>query len=95
MVACIEQIIEPEIPAEQFKLDPNAKRQMRAGLPPRSLGLPSLVEGCWHNRSNRRARTRMHGGVAGVSGQPCDSHLWEALRGWQNTIEGRRRTNEK
>jgi RNA-directed DNA polymerase len=34
----------------------------------RSLGLPSLIAECSRNRSNRRVRTRMHGGVAGVSG---------------------------
>jgi electron transfer flavoprotein beta subunit len=32
IVVCIKQIIDPEIPAEQFKLDPNTKRQVRGGL---------------------------------------------------------------
>ena len=35
----------------------------------RSLGLPSLFENCYRNLSNRRVRTRMHGGVAGVGRQ--------------------------
>jgi len=34
----------------------------------RSLGLPSLIEEGSRNRSNRRVRTRTHGGVAGVGG---------------------------
>jgi len=34
----------------------------------KSLGLPSLVEDCRPNFSNRRVRTRTHGGVAGVDG---------------------------
>jgi electron transfer flavoprotein beta subunit len=33
IVVCIKQIIDPEIPAEQFKLDPNTRRQIRGGLP--------------------------------------------------------------
>jgi len=33
-----------------------------------SLGLPSLTEESWPNFSNRRVRTRTHGGVAGVGG---------------------------
>jgi len=32
IVVCIKQIIDPEIPAEQFKLDPGTKRQVRGGL---------------------------------------------------------------
>jgi electron transfer flavoprotein beta subunit len=32
VVVCIKQIIDPEIPAEQFKLDPASKRQLRGGL---------------------------------------------------------------
>jgi electron transfer flavoprotein beta subunit len=32
IVVCIKQIIDPEIPAEQFKLDPTSKRQVRGGL---------------------------------------------------------------
>ena len=32
IIVCIKQIIDPEIPAEQFKLDPNTKRQIRGGL---------------------------------------------------------------
>jgi electron transfer flavoprotein beta subunit len=32
IVVCIKQIIDPEIPAEQFKLDPSTKRQVRGGL---------------------------------------------------------------
>jgi electron transfer flavoprotein beta subunit len=32
IVVCIKQIIDPEIPAEQFKLDPATKRQVRGGL---------------------------------------------------------------
>ena len=31
-IVCIKQIIDPEIPAEQFKLDANTKRQIRGGL---------------------------------------------------------------
>ncbi len=31
-IVCIKQIIDPEIPADQFKLDPNTKRQVRGGL---------------------------------------------------------------
>lgn len=32
VIVCIKQIIDPEIPADQFKLDPNTKRQVRGGL---------------------------------------------------------------
>jgi electron transfer flavoprotein beta subunit len=32
IVVCIKQIIDPEIPTEQFKLDPASKRQVRGGL---------------------------------------------------------------
>lgn len=32
VVVCVKQIIDPEIPAEQFKLDPVSKRQVRGGL---------------------------------------------------------------
>ncbi len=32
IVVCIKQIIDPEIPAEQFRLDPASKRQARGGL---------------------------------------------------------------
>jgi len=32
IIVCIKQIIDPEIPAEQFKLDANTKRQIRGGL---------------------------------------------------------------
>jgi electron transfer flavoprotein beta subunit len=32
IVVCIKQIIDPEIPGEQFKLDPASKRQVRGGL---------------------------------------------------------------
>lgn len=32
IIVCVKQIIDPEIPAEQFKLDPNTKRQIRGGL---------------------------------------------------------------
>jgi len=32
VVVCIKQIIDPEIPAEQFKLDPASRRQVRGGL---------------------------------------------------------------
>src|SRR5574337_831670 len=32
IIVCIKQVIDPEIPAEQFKLDPNTKRQIRGGL---------------------------------------------------------------
>jgi electron transfer flavoprotein beta subunit len=32
IVVCIKQIIDPEIPAEQFRLDPASKRQVRGGL---------------------------------------------------------------
>jgi electron transfer flavoprotein beta subunit len=31
-IVCIKQIIDPEIPAEQFKLDPETRRQIRGGL---------------------------------------------------------------
>jgi len=34
----------------------------------KSLGLPSLADESSRNLSNRRVRTRMHGGVAGVGG---------------------------
>ena len=36
-----------------------------------SLGLPSLIEEASRNRSNRRVRTRTHGGVAGSAGNRC------------------------
>jgi len=36
----------------------------------KSLGLPSFFGERGRNFSNRRVRTRSHGGVAGVSGQP-------------------------
>ena len=39
-----------------------------SNAPFRSLGLPSLIDEGERNRSNRRVRTRMHGGVAGVGG---------------------------
>jgi electron transfer flavoprotein beta subunit len=32
IVVCIKQIIDPEIPADQFKLDPGTMRQVRGGL---------------------------------------------------------------
>ncbi len=32
IVVCVKQIIDPEIPTEQFKLDPVSKRQIRGGL---------------------------------------------------------------
>ncbi len=32
IVVCIKQIIDPEIPTDQFKLDPASKRQVRGGL---------------------------------------------------------------
>jgi electron transfer flavoprotein beta subunit len=32
IVVCVKQIIDPEIPPEQFKLDPATKRQARGGL---------------------------------------------------------------
>ena len=32
IIVCIKQIIDPEIAPEQFKLDPNTKRQIRGGL---------------------------------------------------------------
>jgi electron transfer flavoprotein beta subunit len=32
IVVCIKQIIDPEIPAEQFRLDPATHRQLRGGL---------------------------------------------------------------
>jgi electron transfer flavoprotein beta subunit len=32
IVVCIKQIIDPEIPAEQFRLDPTTRRQIRGGL---------------------------------------------------------------
>ncbi len=32
IVVCIKQIIDPEIPTDQFKLDPATKRQVRGGL---------------------------------------------------------------
>jgi electron transfer flavoprotein beta subunit len=32
IVVCIKQIIDPEIPSEQFRLDPATKRQIRGGL---------------------------------------------------------------
>jgi len=32
IVVCIKQIIDPEINPEQFKLDPDTKRQVRGGL---------------------------------------------------------------
>jgi electron transfer flavoprotein beta subunit len=32
IVVCVKQIIDPEIPTEQFKLDPSSKRQVRGGL---------------------------------------------------------------
>jgi electron transfer flavoprotein beta subunit len=32
IVVCVKQIIDPEIPTEQFKLDPVSKRQVRGGL---------------------------------------------------------------
>ncbi len=32
IIVCIKQIIDPEIPSEQFRLDPAAKRQVRGGL---------------------------------------------------------------
>jgi electron transfer flavoprotein beta subunit len=31
-IVCIKQIIDPEIPSEQFKLDPSTHRQIRGGL---------------------------------------------------------------
>lgn len=31
-IVCIKQIIDPEIPTDQFKLDPNSMRQLRGGL---------------------------------------------------------------
>jgi hypothetical protein len=43
----------------------------------KSLGLPTLIDGVSVTHSNRRVRTRTHGGVAGVGGQPpplCRSH---------------------
>jgi hypothetical protein len=30
-IVCIKQIIDPEIPADQFKLGPATKRQVRGG----------------------------------------------------------------
>src|SRR5438034_5903048 len=35
----------------------------------KSLGLPTLVDECSVTVSNRRVRTRTHGGVAGVGGR--------------------------
>lgn len=32
IVVCVKQIIDPEIPTEQFTLDPGSKRQVRGGL---------------------------------------------------------------
>ena len=32
IVVCIKQIIDPEIPPEQFRVDPASKRQIRGGL---------------------------------------------------------------
>ncbi len=32
IIVCIKQIIDPEIPAEQFTLDPSTRRQVRGGL---------------------------------------------------------------
>jgi electron transfer flavoprotein beta subunit len=32
IVVCVKQVIDPEIPGEQFKLDPATKRQIRGGL---------------------------------------------------------------
>jgi len=32
IVVCVKQIIDPEIPTEQFRLDPASKRQIRGGL---------------------------------------------------------------
>jgi electron transfer flavoprotein beta subunit len=32
IIVCIKQIIDPEIPTDQFKLDPSTKRQVRGGL---------------------------------------------------------------
>jgi electron transfer flavoprotein beta subunit len=32
IIVCIKQIIDPEIPSEQFKLDPTTRRQVRGGL---------------------------------------------------------------
>jgi electron transfer flavoprotein beta subunit len=32
IIVCIKQIIDPEIPGEQFKLDPTTQRQIRGGL---------------------------------------------------------------
>jgi len=32
IIVCVKQIIDPEIPTEQFKLDPATKRQVRGGL---------------------------------------------------------------
>ena len=53
---------------------------------PRSLGLPSLVR-VTANFSNRRVRTRTHGGVAGVSGQPLPLCRSNRLTG-QNSETG-------
>jgi electron transfer flavoprotein beta subunit len=32
IIVCVKQIIDPEIPTEQFKLDPTTQRQIRGGL---------------------------------------------------------------
>lgn len=32
IVVCVKQVIDPEIPGEQFKLDPTTRRQVRGGL---------------------------------------------------------------
>ena len=34
IVVCIKQIIDPEIPPEQFRVDPASKRQIRGGALP-------------------------------------------------------------
>src|SRR5713226_927199 len=74
-------VSEPERPA-------NTSRTMEEECERfKSLALPSLVEARWRNFSNRRVRTRTHGGVGGAEprGSPLSrSHLhrpWRANGG--------------
>ena len=47
----------------------------------KSLGLPNLEDARSVSNSNRRVRTRTHGGVAGVSGQPLPLCRSDAVTG--------------
>ena len=67
-IVSLKQFIDPEIPADQFKLDPATQRQVRGGLPGRhGCGLgPGLLAGRaeWEDREprpvNRRRDLRGH-----------------------------------